>query len=214
QLMAIFLIRQARSMSLDADVLEAVAARRPRQIREVMAQRHFGTGEGKSLPPAFPGVLGEDPSELIVRLGPQPVHRPFDHAMDALQVALEVHRDFHVIVCRKALAGGGHGERNINIGHETLLPGESPHRDKERERAALQALTPAASFHRPGKTASPARFLGAGSPGIPAPAVVLHSPMAGGRSGKKAGSAASTLEAPRRPPATARARRSAMCPRG
>src|SRR5208282_6152054 len=50
--------------------------------------------------------------------------------MDALQVALEVHRDFHVVVCRKALAGGGHGERNINIGHETLLPGESPHREK------------------------------------------------------------------------------------
>src|SRR5208282_4482511 len=134
QLMAIFLIRQARSMSLDADVLEAVAARRPRQIREVMAQRHFGTGEGKSLPPAFPGVLGEDPSELIVRLGPQPVHRPFDHAMDALQVALEVHRDFHVIVCWKALAGGGHGERNINIGHVTLLPGESPHQKRARAR--------------------------------------------------------------------------------
>src|SRR5207247_9884942 len=58
-------------------------------------------------------------SELIVRFGPQPIHRPLDHTLYTLQVALEVYRDLDVIACRKPLPGGSHWKHTLISGRRS-----------------------------------------------------------------------------------------------
>src|SRR5262249_50380534 len=99
----------------DAHVLETARARRTRKVGQVAAQRHLRAGHDEALPAPLLRVLREDRVELLHGFRLQPVHGAFDHAVLALQVALEVHRQLDVVLGGEAPPDGA--GRGLEVEH-------------------------------------------------------------------------------------------------
>ena len=85
-------------MGLDSHMIEGAGARHARELGQIAAQRHLGASEDDPLPPLLLSVQGEDALELVHGFRLEPVHGAFDHAVLALEIALEVHRELDIVL--------------------------------------------------------------------------------------------------------------------
>jgi hypothetical protein len=106
QALAVVGLGKVHAMGLDAHMREARRPRPPREIRQIAQQRDLRAGEDKALPAPVLGIVRQQLLEARTAFRHEAVHRAFDHAVHAAQIAAKLHRHGDVVAMVEQLQNG------------------------------------------------------------------------------------------------------------